>query len=157
MVVELLAGGFNKVGGEANLIPHDLAHYIVEDEFGYEGGLWGTLVAGGLFAPSNTKVIAGRQRPHAGRIAREIVQAADETLKQAEILVRAVADLALANRFRDLDGFAAATGSRWALPGVTAAQLEQACSRLQASATTWRELADGGQLDVYWRHLGRPR
>jgi hypothetical protein len=150
VVVELLAGGFNKVGGPANSIPHDLAHYVVEDEFEFSGGLWGTLAAGGLFAPSNTKVIAGRQRPHAGRVAREIVQAADETLKQAEILVRAVADLALANRFRDLDGFAAATGSRWFLQGVTAAQLERACQRLQADAATWRDLAIGEHVDVSW-------
>lgn len=154
MVVELVAGGFNKVGGQANVIPHDLAHYIVEDELGFEGGLWGTLVAGGLFAPSNTRVIAGRQRPHASRIAREIVQAADETLKQAEILVRAAADLALAGRFRDVDGFAAATGARWSLTGVTAAQLERTCQRLQAGAVTWHDLAASAQLDVHWASSG---
>lgn len=150
VVVELVAGGYNKVGGPAGRIPHDLAHFIVEDEFSLASGLWGTLAAGGLFHPSNTRVIAGRQRPHAARVGREIVREADESLKQAEILVRAVADLALEGRDRDLAGFAAATGKRWALSRITADQLENACRRLREGALRWRELPEQETIDVMW-------
>lgn len=151
-MVELVGGGYNKVGGPAGRVPHDLAHFIVEDEFGMTSGLWGTLAAGGLFAPSNSRVIAGRQPPHAARRAREIVKAADEELKRAEIAVRAVADLALAGRQRDIAGLKAATGSRWALPEVTAKTLASACERLQAAGQQWVELDDREAIEVAWRH-----
>lgn len=148
VVVELLGGGYNKVGGPAGRIPHDLAHFIVEDEFRMRSGLWGTLAAGGLFAPTNTRVIAGRQPPHAARKAREIVKQADEELKRAEIVVRAVADSTLAGRFTDIAAFNAATGQRWALEGITPEQLETACRRLREGARQWSDLPDAGEIAV---------
>lgn len=147
VVVELLGGGYNKVGGAAKRIPHDLAHFVIEDEFAMRSGLWGTLAAGGLFAPTNTRVIAGRQPPHAAHKAREIVKQADEELKRAEIVVRAVADLALlAERFNDVAAFNAATGERWALEGATPERLAAACERLREGAQQWAHLAEGGQM-----------
>lgn len=154
--VELVGGGYNTVGGPARRVPHDLAHAVVEDELGLDFGLWGVLAAGGLFAPSNTRVLSGRQPPHAGRRAKEIVDRGRERLGQAEIVVRAVADLALAGRHDDVAGFAAATGQRWALPGVTRERLATACGRLQDAGQRWDALPSGGTIDVTWR-LAAPR
>lgn len=155
VVVELLGGGYNKVGGPAERVPHDLAHLIVEDEFEMRSGLWGTLAAGGLFAPTNTRVIAGRQPPHAARKAREIVKQADEELKRAEIVVRAVADLALAGRFTDIAAFNLALGERWALDGATPERLSAACERLRAGAQEWARLAEGDDLTLSLGRVGR--
>ena len=149
--VELVGGGYNKVGGPARRVPHDLAHFIVEEELRFSSGLWGVLAAGGLFHPKNTRVIAGRQPPHAARRAAEVVARASETLRQAEILVRAVADLALAGRERDVAAFARATGQRWALPGVSADQLAAARGRLQAAGVAWAALRPDETIDVTWR------
>ncbi len=150
VVVELVGGGYNKVGGTADRVPHDLAHFIVEDEFRLSSGLWGTLASGGLFAPSNTSVIAGRQPPHAARKAREIVKRAEEQLKQAEIVVRATADLARAGKHSDVTAFHRATGSRWALPDLTPSQLEAACFRLQQAGESWAALNSTETLTVAW-------
>lgn len=155
--VELVGGGYNTVGGPARRVPHDLAHAVVEDELGLDFGLWGVLAAGGLFAPSNTRVIGGRQPPHAGRRAKEIVDRGGERLRQAEVVVRAVADLALAGRHDDVAGFAAATGRRWALPSVTGAQLATACRRLQDAGRQWDALPSGGTIDIAWRLPEPPR
>ena len=43
LVIELDGGGYNKVGGPARELPHDLAHFVVEDGLGLEAGLWGVL------------------------------------------------------------------------------------------------------------------
>ena len=149
--VELVGGGYNQVGGPARRIPHDLAHFIVEDEMQLDFGLWGVLAAGGLFAPTNTRVIAGRQPPHAARKARAVVERAGDRLGQAEIVVRAVADLALAARHRDVAAFADATGVRWTLPSVTPERLAAACRRLQDTGVRWDTLAPDETIDVVWR------
>ena len=55
-VVELLGGGWNRIGGPVGRVPHDLAHLVVESALGLERGLWGVLAAGGLV--QNARVAA---------------------------------------------------------------------------------------------------
>jgi hypothetical protein len=148
--VELDGGGYNQVGGPARRVPHDLAHFIVEDELVLPAGLWGVLAAGGLFA--HTTVVAGRQPPHAARRAQAVVDAASGRLAAAELLVRAVADLALAGRPRDVRGLAVAVGERGGPVDVSPGTLEAACRRLQDAGVAWAALPPGGTLDVAWRH-----
>src|SRR5262249_28279925 len=92
LVVELDGGGYNKVGGAARELPHDLAHFVVEDGLELEAGLWGVLAAGGMFG--HARVIAGRRAPHAAKRAQAVVDAAGDRLSQAEMLTRFVCDLA---------------------------------------------------------------
>lgn len=63
LAVEFEGGAYNKIGGRPEAVPHDLVHLIVEDELRLSGGVWGVLVAGGLFR--HARVTAGRQAPHA--------------------------------------------------------------------------------------------
>jgi hypothetical protein len=111
LVIELDGGGYNKVGGEARELPHDLAHFVVEDGLGLEAGLWGVLAAGGLFG--HAKVIAGRRPPHATKRAQAVVDAAGDRLSQAEMLTRFVCDLALHGADRDVRRLKTAAGERW--------------------------------------------
>src|SRR6476469_4122381 len=92
--VELDGGSYNHLGRRE--VPHDIAHLIVEDELGLDGGVWGVLAAGGLFRGAAVK--SGRQKPHATRRGREIVAASTASLNHAEGLVRTVCDLAGARR-----------------------------------------------------------
>ncbi len=148
--VELVAGGYNQVGGPAARVPHDLAHFIVEEELHLEFGLWGLLAAGVILHPKNTHVVAGRQPPHVARKSQEILKRAGEKPAQAEVVVRAVADLALAGKHDDVAAFNAALGKRYALPGITPSQLAAACQRLQEGGTRWASLEPGQTSDVYW-------
>ncbi len=99
--IELDGGGYNKVGGPARELPHDLAHFVVEDGLKLEAGLWGVLSAGGMFG--HAKVIAGRRPPHAAKRAQAVVDAAGDRLSQAEMLTRFVCDLALEGADRDVE------------------------------------------------------
>lgn len=146
--VRLEGGSWNKVGGPAERIPHDIAHLLVEQELGLDRGLWGVLAAGGTV--QNASVIAGRQPPHAAQRAEAIVAPARPLLQQAEVLVRAVADAALEGRARDVQAFRAACGERWRVEGVTPEGLEQLCRELQDAAVAWVAVADGHSLRLSW-------
>ena len=53
-------GAYNRVGGPVGEVPHDIAHLIVEDELRLRSGVWGVLVAGGMFG--HATVVAGAAR-----------------------------------------------------------------------------------------------
>jgi hypothetical protein len=145
VTVRLEGGSWNRIGGRVGRVPHDIAHLIVEEAFGLRAGLWGTLAAGGIV--QNASFVAGRKPPHAARRAREITDRAGESLRQAEVLVRAVADASLEGTARDVRGFRARVGDRWWSPASTEA-LERACRELADAAERWDGLADGGVLGL---------
>ena len=148
LVVELDGGGYNKVGGPARELPHDLAHFVVEDGLGLEAGLWGVLAAGGMFG--HAKVIAGRRPPHAAKRAQAVVDAAGDRLSQAEMLTRFVCDLARDGADRDVRRLKAAAGERW-WRETTAEQLSSTCRALRETSVRWRDLRPGDSLQVRWR------
>ena len=143
--VELDGGAYNRVGDRE--LPHDIAHLIVEDELGLEHGVWGVLAAGGLFRGASVR--AGRQRPHAARRGREVVAAATEQLNQAEILVRAVCDLA-GDGTADLRALRSRTGARWWSETASEAALTRSFERLAAAVDDWAALQPGGVLRFSW-------
>ena len=148
LVIELDGGGYNKVGGPARELPHDLAHFVVEDGLGLEAGLWGVLAAGGMFG--HAKVIAGRRQPHFARRSQAVVDAAGDRLSQAEMLTRFVCDLALDGADRDVRRLKAAAGERW-WRETTAEQLSGTCRALRKTSVRWRDLHAGETLKVLWR------
>lgn len=148
LLIELDGGGYNKVGGAARELPHDLAHFIVEDGLRLEAGLWGVLAAGGMFG--HAKVIAGRRPPHAAKRAQAVVDAAGDRLSQAEMLTRFVCDLALERADRDVRRLKAASGERWWRP-TSADDLQRACRALRKTSVRWRDLRAGEALKVFWR------
>ncbi|MBJ7518922.1 MAG: hypothetical protein JHC84_04425 [Solirubrobacteraceae bacterium] len=145
--VELDGGAYNRVGGPAREVPHDIAHLIVEDELGLERGVWGVLAAGGLFRGAS--ILAGRQRPHAARHAGEILAAAVEQLNQAEVLVRVACDLSLVDR-PDPHAARGASGDRWWSDAVTADALRACFARLRDAGAAWSALSPGDHLTGRW-------
>jgi hypothetical protein len=147
VAVEMEGGSYNKIGGPDGEVPHDIAHLLVEGAFALDRGVRGVLAEGGLFR--GARVIGGRQKPHAAKRAREILDASVEQLNQAEILVRAVCDLSLARR-ADLRALRGATGERWWWPGATEAALTRAFDRLADAGARWARLEPGGTLRFTW-------
>ena len=146
--VRLEGGSYNRISGEAGRVPHDIAHLIVEAAFGLGSGLWGTLAAGGLV--QNAVFAGGRKPPHAERRARAITDRAGESLRQAEILVRAVADASLEGGRSDMPAFRAGVGARWWSPSITPDALNRACVDLCEAANRWNALEDGSELRFTW-------
>jgi hypothetical protein len=146
--VRLEGGSYNRIRGEVGRVPHDIAHLVVEDAFGLGRGLWGTLAAGGVV--QNAILAGGRKPPHAERRARAITDRAGESLRQAEILVRAVADASLDGGTRDMPAFRARVGARWWSPSISPGALERACVDLREAAKRWDALHEGSVLRLSW-------
>ena len=146
--VRLEGGSYNRIRGEVGRVPHDIAHLIVEGAFGLGSGLWGTLAAGGLV--QNAKLAGGRKPPHAERRAWAITDRAGESLRQAEILVRAVADASLDGGRSDMHAFHARVGARWSSPSITTDALKRACVDLHDAANRWDALDEGSELRLTW-------
>jgi len=142
-------GSYNRVGGPAGEVPHDIAHLIVEEELGLRAGVWGVLVAGGMFG--HATVVAGRRAPHATRRGREVIARAGDRIMQAEMLTRAVCDLSAADADPDPAAVRRAVGERWWSDSVTGLALERAHGRLRDAAELWEPLFPGEVMTASWR------
>jgi hypothetical protein len=146
--VALRGGGFNRIGGDPERVPHDIAHLVVEEAFALPAGLWGVLASGGLV--QNAEFAGGRRPPHARQRARAVTARAGESLRQAEILVRAVADAMLEGTAGDRNRLRARVGERWWSPTVTPGSVAAACEALRDAAVRWDALPPGGSLVLAW-------
>jgi hypothetical protein len=142
--LKLQGGSYNKLGGGVR-VPHDIAHLIVEQTLELRGGLWGTIAAGGLVM--NLEYVGGKKPPHAEKRSWAITEKAGETLRQAEVVVRAVADAAAGTVHGTLAGH---MGERWAVP-VAPTTLELMAAQLRNSAARWNQVPEGGTLELTWR------
>ena len=143
-VLKLQGGSYNKLGGGVR-VPHDIAHLIVEQTLELRGGLWGTIAVGGLVM--NLEYIGGKKPAHAEKKSWAITDAAGETLRQAEVVVRAVADAAAGTVHGSL---AQHMGERWAVP-VPRERLELMIAQLRKAAARWNQVPEGGTLELTWR------
>ncbi len=148
VTVRLEGGSYNKIGGPVRRIPHDIVHRIVEHHFGVEAGLWGVLAGGGTV--QNARFVDGRLPPNAVRRATAMTDRVGEQLRQAEVLVRAVADLSLEGRPHDRDGFRGICGDRWWLPTITVDALRTVQDELQSAARAWDALDPGDPFAMTW-------
>jgi hypothetical protein len=148
--VELEGGSYNKLGARSGSIPHDIAHLIVEDELALTGGVWGVLVAGGLFG--HARVVGGRQAPHAAERGRAIISAAGDRITQAEMLTRAVCDVVRGDLPRHRAALRSTIGDRWWTDTLTEDALDRCETQLRAVAANWAGLPPGGTLTLHWDH-----
>jgi hypothetical protein len=128
-------------------LPHDLAHFVVEEELKLKAGLWGVIAAGGLFGPN--MVVAGRQRPHARERGREVKKWAGDRLGQAEVLVRVLCEIARAGEEFDL-AVLDRIPERRRPEDLNAGDVQRTCSRLRDAARQWAGVPQGGSLDFVW-------
>ena len=142
-------GAYNRVGGPAGDLPHDIAHLIVEEELGLRSGVWGVLVAGGMFR--HAVVVGGRRAPHAGRRGREIIAPAGVIPMKAQIHKSAVCDLAASDADLEPLALRSAVGERWWSDSVTRLSLDRARGRLRDAAEQWAELFPSEVLAAIWR------
>jgi hypothetical protein len=84
---------------------------------------------------------------HAEKRSWAITDAAGETLRQAEVVVRAVADAAAGTVHGTLAGH---MGERWAVP-ISPAALDLMTAQLRNSAARWTQVPERGSLSMTWR------
>ena len=151
VLVEFDGGAYNKL---PERVPHDIAHLIVEDELRLTCGVWGVLVAGGLFPQAHA--VQGRRLPHASERARAVTRAARDRLTQAEMLTGAVCHVVRNDLHPPADVMKRAAGERWWTDDLTPEALERCRARLRAAAKAWAALPPGGTFTADWDHAIDP-
>jgi hypothetical protein len=76
------------VFGKLDPIPHDLAHFVIEEELALHDGFWGSVAAGAIF--EGMRILGGRQRPHARERSRALMKAHHQGILFSEIMVDVV-------------------------------------------------------------------
>lgn len=140
--------------GHMGVIPHDLAHFVVEQALGIRRGFWGSVADGAVF--DSLTHVAGRRRPHAARRSKDVWKANATALTEVEILVglfdRAFADGLGADSPDLRDRLRRYT---WTPPGesprqVTDAQIQAVCAGWTRLQRAWNALEVGNTLDLDW-------
>ena len=147
--VAFAGGAYNRVGGPAGELPHDIAHLVVEEELGLRSGVWGVLVAGGMIR--HATVVAGQRAPQATRRGKAVIARAGDQPMQAEMLTRAVCEICAADGDLDPAAVRRAVGERWWSESVTRLSLERAGQRLRDAAEQWAQLFPSEVLSTSWR------
>lgn len=140
--------------GHMGMIPHDLAHFVVERGLGITQGFWGSVAAGAVFG-SQTHM-GGRRRPQAAQRSSEVLKANQKVLTETEILVGLFNDA-----FADgLGGDSPELRDRlrrytWTPPGhqprqITEAQIAAVCTGWEAMHRSWNALRIGDTLEFEW-------
>lgn len=135
-------------------LPHDMAHYLVERELGFDLGFWGSVAAGAVFA--GVQVVSGRRPPHAAERSAALIKEAGRQLTAAELYVGVVREVAREGKEHDWPGVCARLDEVWrpfreARKAVSREAVLRACRALREAESRWRELPVGGSVTVEWR------
>ena len=118
-------------------LPHDAAHFIVENELGIMGGVFGQLAAGGT---ANTFYSTTEKNPRKAK--RRGLAIAKANRKDAEYSEQAVY----------------AAQSRWEKQDIipdtklSQAELKRISEKFDEFAASWSRLSVGGSVTLEWRH-----
>jgi len=128
--------------GYDDLMPHDLAHYLVEEAFGIPLGVFGQLAAGGagVFTPA-----AADRTARVRRSERRIAVAGRSDMGRSERLVHLCV-----SEWKRRSGLLAALPAGVDAGPVTAPELDRAVARLEQVSRRWRVLPVGGSLTLEW-------
>jgi hypothetical protein len=133
-------------------VPHDLAHLVTERELRITDGVFGSIMAGALFA--SVRVVSGRARHDARRRSERVIKAntASRALGTAELMAGLVHHAVETGKPADV---AAEARRQWGslreepFP-YRAAELRCARDRLAEYGTRWQSLPEDGELDIPW-------
>jgi len=124
-------------------LPHDMVHFVVENELGIRGGIFGQLAAGG-HARTFFRTAEPRQRKVIKRGNRIAASNRDDT----ELSER-IAWLAFATWKHDLSGVSP-------VEGVSAEDIKRVCREFDAVSARWSKLAVGESMTLVWRGHATP-
>jgi hypothetical protein len=136
-----------------HLLPHDLAHYVVERELGLQQGFWGCVAAGALFP--GMKVISGRQPPHAAARSQSVIREAGQRGTEAEVLVGALLSIMHGGLEDNWPAARAVLDREWrpnkpSRGPLEAEEVKRVCTALRDAQQRFQALAIGESLTVSW-------
>ena len=139
--------------------PHDLGHFIVERELGWQTGFWGYVARGVLFP--GIEQLEGARRFHQDEHTRAALAGAKDLLTEAEGLADVIRQIARGSLDRDPGRVVALLARAWWPPHsrvreLPIADLARACRAFRQADADWRALALGDRLRYRWTSQRHP-
>jgi hypothetical protein len=134
-------------------LPHDMAHFVVENELRLEQGFWGLLAAGVLF--TNMRLAAGRLRPRAREQSRSVLKEAGQHPIEAEVLVSVMLSIAEERADDDWQVVQARLKEVWKprksqRGPLSHDEVRRVCRELRIAEEQWRALSVGQSITFVW-------
>ena len=126
--------------GYDDRLPHDMAHFVVENEIGIKGGVFGQLAAGRTFNRT--------EEPRKGKVVRRGERIAAANRDDASLSERVVwlACSIWNNKLSEVTP----------MKGISAEDIRRVCREFDAVSAIWSKLAIGESMTLVWRdHQGR--
>ncbi|MBI1929198.1 hypothetical protein HYR99_33750 [Candidatus Poribacteria bacterium] len=137
--VELKVPGYDR----KYLLPHDLAHYIIERELGLQRGFWGCVAVGAIL-PGMT-MISGRQPPRAAARSKSVMKEAGQHGTEAEVLVSVLLDIMHKGLDKNWSAASAILSKAWkpvkpSCGPLTVEEVRTICQMLRDAQEQWQKL-----------------
>jgi hypothetical protein len=123
--------------GYDDRLPHDMAHFVVENELGIMGGVFGQLASGGT-AGTFHPVEAGLNRKIAKRSKKISAASRDDAQLSEKVVYLAV------STWSGNASFASP------VEGVSEEGIKRICSEFDAVSAVWSQLPVGGSMTLPW-------
>jgi hypothetical protein len=125
--------------GYDSRLPHDMAHFVVENELGITGGIFGQLAAGG-----NARTFHPTDKQALRKVAKRGKRLAVSNRGDASLSEKVVY-LACRTWNSDLSGMTTT------LEGVSAEDIRRVCREFDAVSAIWSRLTVGESMTLVWR------
>jgi hypothetical protein len=125
-------------------LPHDMAHFVVENELGIDGGIFGQLAAGG-----HARTFHRTAEPRKNKVVKRGNRIAAANRSDA-ILSEKVVWLACGIWNSALSGASS-------VAGVSGEDIKRVCHEFDAVSSVWSKLAVGESMTLIWRHKATRR
>ncbi|WP_326954180.1 hypothetical protein [Amycolatopsis sp. NBC_01286] len=138
-------------------LPHDLVHLLVELQLRDDGGFWGAVADGAVFAGMDH--LDGRRPPHARRRSDEAIGARKDRLQRAELMAGLVRQIAADPAAGEPRVIRAARDHLATLPDATVdvPAVLAAAARLRDAARAWAGTRPGDEVVVDWPRVSGRR
>ena len=132
---DVVASYMDPAPGYDPRLPHDMAHFIVENELGIKGGVFGQIAAGGAFIipTDNTK------RRKLARRAKRIAHENQKDALLSEHLVYVTCSL-----------WQKKVAEAPSIAGFRAADIDRVCREFDAASAVWSKLGIGESMTLVW-------
>lgn len=148
--VSLAIPGF----GSSKPLPHDLVHFITEEELGVDYGFWGCVATGAIY--KGMAVVAGKVRYDSQKKSEDIIKQNGQKISEAEILAGVILTILRKGIQNDWPKVQRVQHSAWqpaspSRPPMTHEEVKRICVRLDKLSAQWRALSDAQTLTLIWK------
>jgi hypothetical protein len=139
--------------GPSKPIPHDMIHFVAEDELKIDYGFWGCVAAGAVY--KGMSVLDGKSRHDSEKISKEIIKKFGQGNTESEVLASNILTIFSEQIESNWEKIQLLQKETWqpSQPGrsqMTHDEIKRICKRIRSLSQDWDDLKDGQTMAMKW-------